>query len=149
MSTHPIPECLSEFALDHIGIAVNSLEEGQSFYKALGFDGMGVEEVPTEAVRVGMFQLNNSCKIELLEPMSDESPIAKFLKKNGPGIHHYCLRVMDIEKAMKTAKEAGLRLLNDTPKPGAHGCKVAFVHPKSAGGVLVEMSQPPPELSEV
>ena len=129
------------FDLDHIGIAVNSIEEGQGFYKALGFTQIHTEEVPTEKVKVGMYELGNDSRIELLEPTSEDSPIAKFLAKKGPGIHHICLRVENIKEVLHNLKSQGIQLINEEPKPGAHGCQVAFVHPKSAGGVLVELSQ--------
>ena len=132
-----------EFEFDHIGIAVRDLESGRQFYSAMGWQEMPVEEVPTENVKVGMLKLGNNCKIELLEPTSDESPIAKFLAKRGPGVHHFCLRVKDIDGLLPVLKQRGIRLINDTPRPGAHGCRVAFIHPASAGGVLVELSQPP------
>ena len=131
-----------EYDLDHIGIAVKSLDEGKPFYEALGIAGeMTTEVVPTEQVKVGFMTLKNGSRIELLEPTSPESPIAKFLTKRGPGIHHICLRVTDIRQVMKKLKDKGLRVLSDEPKPGAHNCLVAFVHPASAGGVLVELSQ--------
>lgn len=129
------------FPLDHLGIAVNSLDEGFQFYKSLGFPEMEVEEVPSEKVRVGFIPLQNGVNIELLEATSSESPIAKFLEKKGPGIHHVCLRVKDIESVVEKLKSEGVRLINEEPRPGAHGCKVVFVHPKSAGGVLLELSE--------
>ncbi|CAN5685263.1 methylmalonyl-CoA epimerase [soil metagenome] len=130
------------FELDHLGIAVKSLEEGAAFYRALGFTEMPIEEVPSEKVRVGFFNLDNRASIELLEPTSDESPIAKFLAKRGPGIHHVCLRVQAIDEVVAKLKAAGVRLVNETPRPGAHNCRVVFVHPASTGGVLLELSEP-------
>lgn len=130
------------FALDHLGIAVESLEKGQEFYKALGLGPMHIEEVPTEQVKVGFLELENDSRIELLEPTSSDSPVAKFLGKRGPGIHHICLRVADIRTALKNLKDRGVQLINEEPRPGAHGCQVAFIHPKSTGGVLIELSQP-------
>ncbi|MCB0341362.1 MAG: methylmalonyl-CoA epimerase [Pseudobdellovibrionaceae bacterium] len=132
-----------QYAFDHVGIAVASLAEGKKFYEALGFKEMHVEEVVTEKVRVGMFELANQARIELLEPMSEDSPVAKFLAKRGPGVHHFCLRVADINEAISKLVASNIRLINDIPRPGAHGCQVAFVHPSAAGGVLVELSQPP------
>lgn len=137
---HPIFKN-SEFKLDHIGIAVENLETGKEFYLGLGFRGMYVEEVLTEKVRVGMFELQNEARIELLEPIDEASPIAKFLQKRGPGIHHICFKVEDIEGTMKKLRDQGFQLLSQGPVPGAHNCRVAFVHPKSTGGVLVELSQ--------
>lgn len=139
----PATEVLKQigFELDHLGVAVKSLEEGVKFYRALGFSEMPIEEVPTEQVRVGFLFLDNRASIELLEPTSDESPIAKFLAKRGPGIHHVCLRVKGIDQAAAKLKSAGVRLINETPRPGAHNCRVVFVHPASTGGVLLELSE--------
>jgi len=130
------------FEFDHVGIAVNSLSEGQKFYSTLGLGAdSSSEEVTSEKVRVQMFELANSCRIELLEPTSDDSTIAKFLKNRGPGIHHICLRVSDIHTALTRVKEAGLRLVHEKPFRGAHDCDVAFVHPAATGGVLIELSE--------
>jgi len=130
------------FELDHIGIAVDSLENGKAFYEALGLGPMTVEVVESEKVKTGFFELENDSRLELLEPTDPDSTIAKFLANRGPGIHHICLKVNDIRGAMKALKDKGMRLINEEPKPGAHGCMVAFVHPKSTGGVLIELSQP-------
>ncbi len=130
-----------DFQFDHVGIAVQSLAEGEKVYTAMGFVACGVEEVQSEKVRVKMFELGNESRIELLEPTSPESPVAKFLAKRGPGIHHICLRVADIRQALKTLKTAQVRLIHEEPFRGAHSCDVAFIHPSSAGGVLVELSQ--------
>lgn len=130
------------FELDHLGIAVSSLEEGFKFYRALGFSHMPTEDVPSEKVRVGFLNLGNHASIELLEPTSDESPIKKFLDKRGPGIHHVCLRVKGIDEVVGRLKSDGIRLINEIPRPGAHGCRVVFVHPSSTGGVLLELSEP-------
>lgn len=127
--------------LDHIGIAVESLEKGFELYQALGFENLKVEEVPSEEVKVGFVPMQNQADIELLEATSEDSPIAKFLQKRGPGIHHICLRVDDIRQSIAELKQKGVRLINEEPRPGAHGCEVAFIHPSSAGGVLVELSQ--------
>lgn len=130
------------YEFDHVGIAVKSLEEGQKFYLNLGFQQMYVEEVASEKVKVGMFELGNQSRIELLEPTSEDSPIAKFVQKRGEGIHHICLRVKDVVAVMKQLEAQGVQLLSERPRPGAHGCQVVFVHPKSTGGVLLELSQP-------
>ncbi len=130
-----------EFILDHIGIAVRSLEQGAAFYRALGFVSMHVEVVPTEKVKVGMFEMANQARIELLEPTDPESTVSKFLDKRGPGIHHICFRVKDIRGVMRRLDEAGMELINKKPVPGANNCLVAFVHPKSTGGVLIELSE--------
>ena len=131
-----------KFELDHIGIAVENLEESVKFYKTLGFENMSIEEVPSERVRTGFLKLENHSNLELLEPTSDDSVIKKFLEKKGPGIHHICLRVKNIDEVVKSLKSQGVRLVNETPKLGAHNCRVVFVHPASTGGVLLELSEP-------
>lgn len=129
--------------LDHIGIAVESLEKGVEFYDALGLDLEGVEEVAEQGVKVGFLPVGDA-RLELLEPTGKSSPIAKHLERRGPGLHHVCLRVPDIRAAMAELAGRGYRLLSDEPQRGAHDCLVCFVHPKSSGGVLLELSQPAP-----
>ncbi len=131
-----------DFEFDHVGIAVTALQDASRFYSALGLKLGSAEEVPSEKVRVQMFNLNNNCRIELLEPTSPDSTVARFLEKRGPGIHHICLRVSDIRETLKRLKSAGIRLIHDKPIRGAHNCEVAFVHPSATGGVLIELSQP-------
>ncbi len=131
-----------KYELDHIGIAVESLEQGMKFYQALGFEDLGVEEVASEKVRTQFLKLENHAKLELLEPTSDDSVIKKFLEKKGPGIHHICLRVKNIDEVVKNIKVKGIRLINETPKMGAHNCRFVFVHPASTGGILIELSEP-------
>lgn len=126
--------------LDHIGIATPSLGSS-SFFKVLGLPDLGVEEVPSEKVKVGFFETANKATIELLEPTSPESPIAQFLGKRGPGIHHICFRVQEIEALVQHLKNEGVQLINEVPRIGAHNCRVIFIHPKSTGGVLVELSE--------
>lgn len=126
--------------LDHIGVATHSLKEAD-FFKILGLADGGVEEVPTEKVKVGFYETGNNATVELLEPTSDESPIAKFLDKRGPGIHHICFRVQGIDQLVSHLKAKGIRLINEEPRIGAHNCRVVFIHPKSTGGVLVELSE--------
>ncbi|MGE0526748.1 MAG: methylmalonyl-CoA epimerase [Bdellovibrionales bacterium] len=133
------------FELDHIGVAVESLESGKSVYETLGLGPMRTERVESEKVHVGFFDLDNGARIELLEATGPESPIARFLDQRGPGIHHICLKVKDIRSVMRALKEQGIRLINEEPRPGAHDCLVAFIHPKSTGGVLIELSQPQEE----
>lgn len=128
--------------LDHIGIAVNSLDEGAQFYRALGWSNSKVEEVASEKVRVMMFEFQNQSRIELLEPTTKDSVIAKFLDRRGPGIHHICMRVKNIRESLRDLKSKGVKLIHEEPIRGAHNCLVAFVHPSSAGGVLVELSEP-------
>lgn len=128
--------------IDHIGVAVGSLEKGFEFYQKMGWKEMRTEVVPTEKVKVGFISFDNQINIELLEPTSEESVIFKFLKKRGPGIHHICYRVKNIEAVMAQLKKEGVRLLDETPRKGAHNCKVCFIHPSSANGMLVELSEP-------
>lgn len=124
--------------IDHIGIAVNSIEEAIPFYeKALGLKCEHIEEVPTQKVKTAFFSVGE-VHLELLEPMSPESPIAKFLEKKGPGIHHIAYQSDDIEQQLSQAAEASCKLINETPVDGAGGKKVAFLHPKSTFGVLSE-----------
>ncbi len=127
--------------INHIGIAVNSLDEAIPFYQTnLGMAIKGVEEVGEQMVKVAFLQVGES-KIELLEPTSAESPIARFLEKNGPGIHHIAYEVEDIEVAINRLEQDGMRMIDRTPRSGAHGARIAFVHPKSSGGVLTELCQ--------
>ncbi len=123
--------------IDHVGVAVESLEKAVETYKALGFEVEEIEEVEEQKVRVAMLPVGES-RIELLEATSPESAIAKFLEKRGEGIHHIAINVENIEEALMKAKEAGLKLIDETPRIGAGGKKVAFVHPKSTHGVLLE-----------
>ena len=126
--------------LDHIGIAVESIDAGLSIYRALGIEVEGIEEVAEQGVRVAFLPVGDP-RIELLEPLDDDSPIARHLDRRGPGLHHICFRVPDIREVMARLKENGFRLLSDEPLKGAHDCLVCFVHPKSAGGVLIEISE--------
>jgi len=126
--------------IDHIGIAVRSIEDARSFWEALGLEIQGVEEVPEEGVRVAFLEVGES-RIELLEATSAESPIAKFLDQRGPGIHHLCLRSGDVRADDRALRDAGYRVLRPEPTRGAGGCWVQFVHPKSTGGVLLELSE--------
>jgi len=123
--------------IDHVGIAVKSLDEATKTYEALGFEVEEIEEVAEQKVRVAMLPVGES-RIELLEATSEDSAIAKFISSRGEGIHHIAINVEDIERALKKAKEAGLRLIDEKPRIGAGGKKVAFVHPKSTHGVLLE-----------
>ena len=127
--------------LDHIGIAVTSIAEGRRLYEALGLVVEGEEEVPEQQVRVAFLPMGEG-RVELLEPTSETSPIAKHLNRRGAGLHHLCFRVADIREAMGRLAAEGYELLSRDPQQGAHGCLVCFVHPRSNGGVLVELSQP-------
>ena len=127
--------------IDHIGVAVASLEETMPFYRDhLGMAVKGVEEVVEQKVRVAFLEIGES-KIELLEPTSEESPVAKFLEKSGPGIHHIAYQVDDIEAAIRKLESDGARMIDRVPRTGAHSARIAFVHPKSSGGVLTELCQ--------
>lgn len=127
--------------INHLGVAVKSLEEAIPFYRDnLGMVFQGTEEVAEQKVRVAFLQIGES-KIELLEPTADDSPIAKFLEKNGPGIHHIAYEVDDIEEALAALEAKGARLIDRTPRTGAHGARIAFIHPKSSGGILTEICQ--------
>lgn len=124
--------------IDHIGIAVRSIEEALPFYtEVLQLPLLGMEEVESEKVRVAFLKLGES-KLELLEPLSSESAIATFLEKRGEGLHHVALAVDSIQERINEIKAKGIRMINDTPKSGAGGAMVAFMHPKSTGGVLYE-----------
>ena len=127
--------------INHIGIAVKSLDETIPFYRDnLGMAFMGIEEVIEQKVKVAMLQVGES-KIELLEPTSEDSPVAKFIEKNGPGIHHVAYEVSDIEAAIAKLMADGVRMIDEKPRTGAHGTRIAFVHPKSSNGVLTELCQ--------
>jgi len=127
--------------LDHIGIAVSNLADALSFYRdALGLEVEVPEEVASQRVRAHFIPVGESA-IELLEATAEDSPIATYVAKRGPGIHHLTLRVDDIAAALARLKEKGVRLIDETPRPGAHGSLVAFIHPASAHGVLVELKQ--------
>ena len=127
--------------IDHLGIATKGINEALKFWEdALGLENVHTETVEDQKVRVAMLPLGES-RIELLEPTSDDSPISKFLEKRGGGIHHIAVEVEDIEASLKTLKEKGMRLIDETPRVGAEGCLVAFIHPSSANGVLLELVQ--------
>lgn len=124
--------------IDHLGIAVKSIESARSFYEeVLGLTCDGEEVVESQKVRTAFFRIGET-HIELLEPMSDESPIAKFLEKNGEGLHHVAYQTDNIEAQLESARSGNCRLVNETPVPGAGGKQVAFLHPKSTNGVLTE-----------
>ena len=126
--------------IEHIGIAVESIEEAKGFYEALGLSVERVQEVPQEGVRVALIRCGES-HIELLEATSPESPIAKFIAKRGAGMHHLCLATEDVRGDDTMLRQAGFDLLRAEPTRGAGGCWVQFVHPKSTGGVLVELAE--------
>jgi methylmalonyl-CoA/ethylmalonyl-CoA epimerase len=128
--------------LDHIGIAVSNLDEALAFYRdALGLEVEAPEEVPSQRVRAHFISAGEAA-LELLEATADDSPIAKYVATRGPGLHHITLRVDDLAAALAQLKARGVRLIDESPRPGAHGSLVAFIHPSSAHGVLVELKQP-------
>jgi len=134
---------MSVTKIDHIGIAVESLEEATPFYRdVLGLAFLGIEEVPSQKVRVAMFAVGDS-RIELLEPTSPDSPVAAALEKRGPGIHHIAYAVDDVRAAVAGMADRGVRMIDREPRPGACGTRIAFVHPAESGKVLTELCQHP------
>lgn len=130
--------------IEHIGIAVKNLEESNAlFAKLLGAPAYKIEEVPSEGVKTSFFKSGPN-KIELLEATVADSPIARFIEKRGEGIHHIAFEVEDIESEMQRLKAAGFRLINESPKEGADNKLVAFLHPKTTNGVLIELCQEKP-----
>lgn len=127
--------------IDHIGVAVNSNAEGKAFWAdVLGLPFEGEETVDTQKVKTAFFPVGQS-EVELLESTAADGPVAKFIEKKGQGVHHVALRVDDIDQALAELKEKGVALIDETPRYGAGGAKIAFVHPKATGGVLVELCQ--------
>jgi methylmalonyl-CoA epimerase len=127
--------------IDHIGVAVHKAEDAMPFYtKGINLPVVHEEIIEDQGVRAVFLQVGESC-VELLEPTSPESPIAKFLEKKGPGIHHVAYAVEDIETALQHAKEQGYRLIDEKPRKGGHGKLIAFLHPKDTHGVLTELCQ--------
>ncbi|MFN2239848.1 MAG: methylmalonyl-CoA epimerase [Thermoanaerobaculia bacterium] len=126
--------------LDHIGIAVRSLGTAR-IYEDLGLEVDHVETVASQGVKTAFLSVGDS-RLELLEPTGESSPVAKFIEKRGEGVHHLCFRVDDIDAELEKLKARGYRLINESPVPGAHGCRVAFLHPSAGSGVLIELSQP-------
>ncbi len=125
--------------LDHIGIAVRSIEAA-SIYAALGLSIDHIETVESQGVRTAFLSVGDS-NLELLEPTRPDSSVAKFIEKRGEGIHHLCFRVTDLENQLRDLQAKGFRLINEHPVPGAHGCRVAFLHPAAGNGVLIELSE--------
>ena len=126
--------------VDHVGIAVKDLDEAVKFYESLGFKASGYEVVAEQKVKVAFLPCGDS-ELELLESTEPDGPIARFIEKNGPGIQHVAIRVDDIDKALEELKEKGVRLIDQTPRYGAGNARIAFVHPKATGGVLLELTQ--------
>ena len=128
--------------ISHIGIAVASIEEATPFYRdVLGMEFEGTEVVAEQKVKVAFFAVGES-RIELLEPTADDSPVAKFLEKNGHGVHHVAYEVSDLEQRLNALKAEGVRLIDESPRTGAHNTRIAFMHPKASGGVLTELCEP-------
>lgn len=127
--------------IDHIAVAVSSIEEAARFYtESLGLEVGGTEVVAEQRTRVAFIQVGE-VRIELVEPTDEDSPVAKFLQSRGQGVHHIALATTDIEGDLASLAEKGVRLIDARPRIGAHGARIAFVHPKSSGGVLYELCQ--------
>jgi len=132
--TSPLPNA----QLAHVGIAVAHLTEAAAFYR----DVLGLSPRPAETAdgaTIMSFSLGDA-DVELLEPLAPDSPVARFLERRGPGIHHVCYRVPDLDHALARCRELGYRLVDAVPRPGAHGRRVAFLHPKSTAGILIELT---------
>ncbi len=126
--------------IGHIGIAVQNLEEGIKLYRDVyGLNLLAIEEVSDQKVKVAMFEVGD-VHIELLEPTSEDSPIAKHLDKRGPGLHHLCFNVDDVDESLKVMDEKGVRLIDHESRAGASGTRVGFLHPKATAGVLTELN---------
>jgi len=129
---------------DHVGVAVKNLDEAISLYRdVLGFRLEGVHVLTERKVRVAFFSSGGETRIELLEPLGNDSPVAKFLESRGEGVHHFAVKVKDIEAVLAELKQKGVMLVDDKPRMGAEGAKIAFVHPKSTKGVLLELVERP------
>jgi methylmalonyl-CoA/ethylmalonyl-CoA epimerase len=126
--------------IEHVGVAVASLDAARAFYEDLGLVCGGEEEVADQKVKVAFFPLGES-RLELLESTDPDGPVGKFVARRGPGLHHLCVEVPDVGKALETLRARGYALLDETPRSGAGGRRVAFVHPKASGGVLIELSE--------
>jgi methylmalonyl-CoA epimerase len=127
--------------VEHIGIAVRDLEDAKKIYcDILGLEMTGEMTLPERGVKVAFLETGNT-KVELLEGIGDESPVSKFVERKGPGVHHLCFEVEDIGRVLGELKDAGVRLIDETARPGAEGKLVAFLHPKWASGVLIELTE--------
>lgn len=141
-----VPEALRPLSrgLDHIGVAVESCADGLRLYRdLLGLELLYEEEVESDGVKVAVLELGGG-HLELLEPTGPDTPVGRFLARRGGGIHHVALRVDDCAAALAACRAAGLRTLDEAPRPGAGGKQIAFLHPKASGGVLLELCQPGP-----
>lgn len=126
--------------ISHIGIAVKNLDNAIEFYKNLGLELESIEVVESQKVRVAFFPVGE-VRIELLEATSDDSPIAKFIEKKGEGIHHLAMATDNLQDRLNQLENDGIRLIDKTPRPGAHGASIAFMHPKATGGILLELCE--------
>jgi methylmalonyl-CoA/ethylmalonyl-CoA epimerase len=131
---------MNAYKIDHIGVAVTSIDDALGIYRALGLEEKHREEVPSQKVLTAFLPAGES-RIELLQPTAEDSPVARFLARRGQGIHHICFGVRDIEASVAELQRRGFRLINSRPAPGADGKKVVFLHPDSGNGVLIELSQ--------
>lgn len=141
----PVHKALVGFlrGIHHVAIAVPSLAEARATYEqALGMRALPIEFVPSQKVNV-LVLFTGGQRVEIVEPVGDDSPVTKFLAKRGPGIHHIAWRVDDLEAAIAKLKADGLRLIDEEPQPGSHNTRVAFVHPTATGGVLMELVEDP------
>jgi len=130
--------------IDHIGIAVNNLDEAISLYRdVLGFKLEGVHAVEEQKVRMAFFSTGGETRIELLEPTESKSPVAKFIEKRGEGVHHIALKARNIEAVLEELKGKGLKLVDEKPRIGVGGARIAFIHPKSTRNVLYELCEKP------
>lgn len=131
--------------IDHIAILVDEMDKTLQFWSgALGMQVSHIQDIPAEAAQIAFLPIGDS-EIELVQPTTGDSGLAKFLEKRGPGMHHVCLEVDDIDGMLVQLKESGIQLINEQPRTGADGKKYAFIHPKSANGVLVELYELPPD----
>lgn len=127
--------------LDHIGVAVRDVQNTVKLYRILGIEPRGSELVEDQGIEVTMIQVSDSTRIELLKPVRDDSPVAKFIEKRGEGLHHIAMAVKDIYSALESCRRNGFQLIDEKPRIGAGGCLIAFLHPKSTGGILMELTQ--------
>jgi methylmalonyl-CoA/ethylmalonyl-CoA epimerase len=131
--------------INHIGIAVAAIDDQLGFYRdVLGLEYEGQELVPEQKVRVAFFRVGDA-RIELLEPTGPDSPVARFIEKRGPGLHHIAYAVEDLPARIEELKQAGIQMIDETPRRGAHRTRIAFLHPKSSHGTLTELCEPEPQ----
>lgn len=131
---------MTAYRIDHVGVAVPSIDEALAIYRALGLEETHREEVPTQGVVTAFLPVGES-RIELVEPAAPDSPVSRFLAKRGPGVHHICFAVDDLDAALRDLEARGFRLLDRRPVAGANGRRIAFLHPRAGNGVLIELSE--------